>query len=76
MRGKCTSCSAVVKAEQVVRDYIGQNQVSTKISGIGTDFWVFVGGVVFGIVFINPILAVTKAGSKYLEDLAREKIKR
>lgn len=53
-----------------------ESTVSTGISGTGFDFWNFFAGLAVGTIFSAPILATTKAGQKYLSDLAEQKIRR
>lgn len=73
MRGKCVSCSAVTEAEQVVRNYIGQEE-----GGITIPNWLFFLGLGAGIgMILGPsLMATTAAGSARLAELSREYIER
>ena len=70
MRGKCTSCSAVAEAEQVVRNYIGE--------GVSIPTWLFFLGLgtVTGMIIGPSLMATTAAGSARLAELSREYIQR
>lgn len=73
MRGKCVSCSAVTEAEQVVRNYIGQEG-----EGVTIPSWLFYLGVGTGIgMILGPsLMATTAAGSARLAELSRQYIER
>ena len=73
MRGKCALCSVVVEAEQVVRNYIGQQE-----EGVRIPTWLFFLGLGTGIgmVFGPSLMATTAAGSARLAELSREYIER
>jgi len=70
MRGR-TTISAIAQAEQVVRDYIGQGEVTIPT-------WLFAGGVglVLGIIIGPSIMAMTEEGSKKLAELSRQYVRK
>ena len=73
MRGKCTSCSVVTEAEQVVRNYIGQEG-----EGVRIPTWLFFLGLgtVTGMIIGPSLMATTAAGSARLAELSRQRIER
>lgn len=73
MRGKCASCSVVVEAERVARNY----QISQG-EGIKVPTWLFFLGLgtFFGMVIGPSLMATTAAGSARLAELSRQHIER
>jgi len=71
MRGKCTSCSAIAEATQVVRNYIGQGE-----EGVTIPSWLFflLLGTGFGMIIGPALMATTATGSAKLAELSRQYI--